>query len=315
MKTSVALSTYNGAQFIEELFDSLRAQTVLFDEVVIRDDCSADDTPQIIKQYLISNTVAGWRFGVADENGGYKRSFYELLYQTKNELVYLCDQDDVWHIEKNEIMQKAMAANPDIDVLACLVNPIYEDGSITSCAESEKEAGSGDCEIRVRNILSPKALYVTRPGCSYCVRQSFLEEIKPFWNTDLPHDAVLWVLSEVKGTLGLLDAQLVNFRRHDRNASDRRIVDMDSRMSDIVLQEKMLDMAEVFAHERGYCSHDVIKRIQEIRAWLGARRLLLSQRAYGELPRLFSQRELYASRKALCVDVVLSVFPNVRLRR
>ena len=38
MKTSVIIATYNGSKFIEEQFDSILAQSVQPDEVVITDD-------------------------------------------------------------------------------------------------------------------------------------------------------------------------------------------------------------------------------------------------------------------------------------
>lgn len=47
MKISIVLSTYNGKAYITEQLDSILNQTRKADEVLIFDDCSTDNTPQI----------------------------------------------------------------------------------------------------------------------------------------------------------------------------------------------------------------------------------------------------------------------------
>ena len=52
MKISVAMATYNGAQYIEEQLESIRIQTMPVDEVRICDDGSSDDTVEVICHYI-----------------------------------------------------------------------------------------------------------------------------------------------------------------------------------------------------------------------------------------------------------------------
>jgi len=49
-KISVLLSTYNGAKYIKEQLESVIKQTVTPFEIVIQDDCSQDETVQIIRE-------------------------------------------------------------------------------------------------------------------------------------------------------------------------------------------------------------------------------------------------------------------------
>lgn len=51
-RISVALTTYNGSEFIIELLDTLRLQKRVPDEVIIGDDCSTDNTVEIVKNYI-----------------------------------------------------------------------------------------------------------------------------------------------------------------------------------------------------------------------------------------------------------------------
>ena len=53
MRISVALCTYNGGLFLEEQLDSIFTQTLPVDEVIICDDCSNDNTVEIIQKYMV----------------------------------------------------------------------------------------------------------------------------------------------------------------------------------------------------------------------------------------------------------------------
>jgi glycosyltransferase involved in cell wall biosynthesis len=54
MRVSVAMATYNGADYIIEQLDSIYRQTRAVDEVIICDDCSKDNTVTIVKEYIIN---------------------------------------------------------------------------------------------------------------------------------------------------------------------------------------------------------------------------------------------------------------------
>lgn len=56
MKTSVVMSTYNGEEYIIEQLDSLRNQSRPADEVLIADDCSTDNTVDIVRNYIKKTT-------------------------------------------------------------------------------------------------------------------------------------------------------------------------------------------------------------------------------------------------------------------
>lgn len=51
MKVSIAMATYNGAKYLQEQLNSFLNQTRLPDELVITDDCSTDETVDIIRKF------------------------------------------------------------------------------------------------------------------------------------------------------------------------------------------------------------------------------------------------------------------------
>ena len=51
MKISIAMATYNGAQYLKAQLQSFIDQTRQPDELIITDDCSSDDTETIVREF------------------------------------------------------------------------------------------------------------------------------------------------------------------------------------------------------------------------------------------------------------------------
>lgn len=69
-KISVVMTTYNGKKYLLEQLESLRNQTLKIDEVIIMDDCSKDETPELIRKYIIDNNLSGWKLIENQTNQG-----------------------------------------------------------------------------------------------------------------------------------------------------------------------------------------------------------------------------------------------------
>ena len=97
MKLSVAIATYNGAEYVEEQLESIRTQSRPVDEVVICDDKSSDNTVEIVESFINKNNLGdSWRIEVNPENLGYASNFIGAARKTTGDLIFFCDQDDIW---------------------------------------------------------------------------------------------------------------------------------------------------------------------------------------------------------------------------
>ena len=118
MKISVAMATYNGAQYIEEQLESIRIQTMPVDEVRICDDGSLDDTVEVICHYIREHGLeSSWSVEVNQENLGYASNFMKAVGLTNGDYVFFCDQDDIWIADRAERMIGLMEAHPDMLLL------------------------------------------------------------------------------------------------------------------------------------------------------------------------------------------------------
>ena len=98
-RVSVALATYNGAQYINAQLDSLASQTLLPAELIVSDDGSSDATLDIVRTFSLR---APFPVRIVDkkERLGFGDNFLFAVAQCQYDLIALCDQDDVWLPDK-----------------------------------------------------------------------------------------------------------------------------------------------------------------------------------------------------------------------
>ena len=126
---SVVLCTYNGSKYIEKQLESIMNQTVMPDEVIIQDDCSDDDTVFLCEKFIKNNQLS-WNVTVNENRKGYRLNFVTALRKTNGDIVFLCDQDDIWYSNKVEVMTGLMDIDESIKSLASTVDRIDEKGTI-----------------------------------------------------------------------------------------------------------------------------------------------------------------------------------------
>lgn len=91
MKISVVIPAYNAASTIDAAVESVLAQTVAPDEILVLDDGSTDDTFRHLEAHQSKVTV----FRQSNHGVAHARNY--LCRQAKGEVVAFLDADDVWH--------------------------------------------------------------------------------------------------------------------------------------------------------------------------------------------------------------------------
>ena len=97
---SVIMPTYNSGRFVAESIESILNQTYTHLELLITDDGSTDDTPQIIRSYEQKDSRIRY-FAMSDNMGaGHARNLSIEL--ARGQYIAFCDSDDTWLPEKLE---------------------------------------------------------------------------------------------------------------------------------------------------------------------------------------------------------------------
>ena len=219
MKTSVVISAYNGKRYIIEQLESIRQQSQPVDEVLIADDCSTDGTPELVQAYIDQHHLAGWHVEVNTVNKGWRRNFMEAMWASTGDVVFSCDQDDLWHPDKVKLMTATLTAHPEISLLTSNYDEFFPDGK-HRLAPWPKQTGLFEVPLK-RNYMLVKA-----PGCTYAIRRSLLDVAKKYWQPDYPHDALLWRLSQFNHGLYALAQPLLRWRKHETSAFAKESKDL-----------------------------------------------------------------------------------------
>lgn len=274
MIISLLMTTYNGEKYIEEQLESIRKQTRRPDKVLIIDDKSSDNTVSIIENYINHHQLGNWSIKVNKENKGWKKNFWDGLKNIGGDIIFLCDQDDIWDLEKIQIMTDVMNNNPKIKLLACGFEGLYETGNKQKISSTIEKSMGETGEVK-RFQFNASFAYVLRPGCSYAIKPELWELANEFWHEIIPHDALLWRVAALLDSLYFLDSKLIRWRRFNTNSSNPYSLEekyknknmmMYSNIlenvikSDVICFERLVDFAKVNSDILGKEKCQIVQR-------------------------------------------------------
>ena len=90
---SIIMPSYNTGEFIAESVQSVVKQTYENWELIIVDDCSTDNTDQVLQPYLADKRI---RYLKNDKNFGAAISRNRAIKEAKGRYIAFLDSDDLW---------------------------------------------------------------------------------------------------------------------------------------------------------------------------------------------------------------------------
>jgi glycosyltransferase involved in cell wall biosynthesis len=164
---TTVIPAYNSAKTLPRALESVLRQTVK-SHVIVVDDGSTDDTPELLKSYGRKITV------IQQANCGAGAARSAGTYAAKTDLIAYLDADDAWHPTKLE-KQLSVFSDPEIGLSSTAGQWVDENGAIIRVS---KPAGRGYMtrELLVRNFI------VTS---SVVVRKRAIERLKPMFKNEL----------------------------------------------------------------------------------------------------------------------------------
>ena len=106
---SIIMPTYNSSRYITQSIESVRRQTYLHWELLITDDCSQDNTRELIKQFQqIDSRI---KLFTSKVNGGAGCARNNSIAEAKGRFIAFLDSDDMWAPKKLELQIEFMKAN------------------------------------------------------------------------------------------------------------------------------------------------------------------------------------------------------------
>jgi glycosyltransferase involved in cell wall biosynthesis len=202
------MAVYNGMRYLNTQIDSILSELGVDDELVLIDDASDDGS----REWLVSLKDVRIRLHLHDSNAGVRSTFEEGLRRARHDLVFLCDQDDVWLPGK----RNAFIAEFDSDqrVLIVISDAEVIDSNDRILASSFM-ATRGGFKGRLQHTLV-RNRYL---GCAMALRRELVNAALPIPASVPMHDMWLGAIGSVLGRVRYIDRPLIRYRRHGGNVS------------------------------------------------------------------------------------------------
>ena len=207
MNISVCMASYNGSKYIKNQITSILNQLAKSDQLVIVDDCSFDNTVNIIESLkdsrikLFKNT----------KNIGVVGTFNRALKHANGDIIFLSDQDDEWLDNKVSFIKNFFISN-DIDMVVHDAKIMQGGSIVTNSLFGQIGSSSG----LFKNIYSN-----SYTGCCMVFRRIILRKILPIPNKKgIFHDAWIGILAKFyKFKVIFIATPLIVYNRHEANLS------------------------------------------------------------------------------------------------
>ncbi|MBN1072380.1 glycosyltransferase [Clostridium botulinum] len=209
---SILLAVYkpNKEWFIEQLI-SLNNQNYANIELLIYDDCPKFPVDEgLFKQYI---TNFSYKLIRGEENLGSNKAFEYLTKIGDGEFFVYCDQDDIWEVNKIEI----------------LVNLIKKENSVLAYSDMKVIDKDGNIKFNTLIEAKPRLNYICGEnlliqfffkncvsGCCMLIDSKVAKKAIPF-SRYMIHDQWLCTIASYYGRISFKNETLVNYRIHSNN--------------------------------------------------------------------------------------------------
>jgi glycosyltransferase involved in cell wall biosynthesis len=227
---TIVVPLFNGGRFIEATLKSVLAQTFRRFEVIVVDDGSTDDGPDIVRAHLSDprlRLVESSHLGVASaRNAGAAHASGQSDF-----LVFL-DADDVWQPDALAAMVDTLERRPDAAGAFVLADYIDGDGNVLREGDFPRHMRGREglekgrlvpcdaaADVNVENLFLSNPVYP--PSC-LLVRRTAYDLTGGVDGRFLAEDWEFVVRLAKRGPLVPVDRVMVGYRRHSSNASGDR---------------------------------------------------------------------------------------------
>ncbi len=205
MKISVALAAYKGEQYIAEQLNSILPQLGENDEIIV-----SDDFPQGKTREAVAGIHDKRIRYIEGQSKGVVRNFENALNACTGDVIFLCDQDDVWMPDKVEKVLAVIRSGADL----VLHDAAVTDGALNITDPSFFEVRGSNASF-AKNLI--KNSFV---GCCMAFTRKVMEESLPFPGELPMHDWWIALVAIKKGyKTVLLPESLIKWRRHGENVT------------------------------------------------------------------------------------------------
>lgn len=210
LKISVAMACYNGERFLPKQLDSILCQLSSEDELVLSYDPSSDSTLSVLEDYAAKFPQIKV---IMNSNHGVAGNFNHALEHCTGDVLFICDQDDIWDKNKKDVVLRHFEKGLCDMVIHNGVHIDADDRIISDSFFQMYRIGNG----KIRNLLKPRY-----SGCCIAFSRSMAEKILPIPIDIDAYDHWVGTMGEFCGKIDYEEQILLYHRLHENNVTVQR---------------------------------------------------------------------------------------------
>lgn len=196
---SIIMPSYNTGKYISETIQSVINQTYPFWELIIVDDCSSDNTDEVVASFLKKDSRI--RYFKNKKNKGAALCRNKALREAKGKWIAFLDSDDLWNEEKLKMQIAFMEAH----------NYHF---SYTNYNEIDENGKSNGIHVSGPKKITKTGFYnYCWPGCLTVMYDNEFIGLIQVSNIRKNNDYAMWLKVCNKADCYLLDQELAMYRR------------------------------------------------------------------------------------------------------
>lgn len=202
---SIIMPSYNTAKFIKETINSVISQTYQNWELIIVDDCSTDNTDEVVAPFLLDERI---HYLKNEVNSGAAVSRNRALREATGKWIAFLDSDDIWLPNKLE-KQIEFMENNDYHF------------SYTCYSEIDEKSNLLGKRISGPKKISKRLMYgYCWPGCLTVMYDADVVGLVQIADIKKNNDYAMWLKVCKKAKCYLLNEDLARYRKRTGSISN-----------------------------------------------------------------------------------------------
>lgn len=222
MLVSVVIPNYNHAPYLKKRIDSVFSQTYQNIEVIILDDCSTDNSKDIIEEYRDSKKVSQIIYNT-NNTGNTFLQWTKGIEVSKGEIIWIAESDDYCEPSFLENLLPPFYNDPDLILSFCQSIFINTENDILnkSNATNLSKVWNGR-DFIIKNMLGANGI----PNASMAIfKREKVNTSKEVLKMKYCGDWLFWVLLCEQGNVFVSGKYLNYYLRHEQNVGTSAVIE------------------------------------------------------------------------------------------
>ncbi len=213
MKVSVCMITYGHEKYISQAIEGVLMQECNFEiELVIFNDCSPDNTDEIIQSIIKKHERGSWiKYVKHNQNIGMMANFLLAVGACNGDYIALCEGDDYW-IDPLKLQKQTSFLASNSQFSLCFHNNIIKNDNSEKIMLTDLGKHEFDTKDVLRQWFIPTASIVFR---------NYSDFVFPDWFVNCQSgDIPLLLLLSLRGDIKYIDEVMSVYRLHPGGVSN-----------------------------------------------------------------------------------------------